>query len=436
MQKRPSFLPTIVALGAHISPIAGASLITALGGSIWWILAIRLSAPEQVGRFVVISGITTLITEIAGLGIGYMIIRYLAEAGNFGSALIRTGLILITGATLLCTGGFAVGVHLFAAKSDLFSERWITVLIALTALGNGWYTISDNLLLATNNRHFLLFRAIFVLIFRIGTLALLTKYGYLNSKTLLFSYAAPLIVAALITFAITHRRILNGMKQQVFLQKQQLKNYLLYGIQSYLGNMIATITPNFLPTIVATHLGTTASAQFGVIWMIANLLLLVPTAISMTSFSVAARREGFAGDIQKSSMWLLLIVQIGSISAALLVAILLLPRLGSVYSEINIQLLAPFLIGVACISFTSQTYSYARIVNKGLTVIFAGHTIQMIITLSLTWILLPSQGLLGVSLAWFTGTSITLTLVRCFGQPYLNKLHALADLTTTPITHN
>src|SRR4051812_22455514 len=69
------YVTDIVALGLNASPVAGASASAGLLGALWWLLASRLSTPDQLGLFVAALGIATLLAEVSHLGVGYVLIR-------------------------------------------------------------------------------------------------------------------------------------------------------------------------------------------------------------------------------------------------------------------------------------------------------------------------------------------------------------------------
>jgi hypothetical protein len=127
----------IVALGRTVSPVAAASVILTAGGGIWWLLALRLSAPDQAGRYVAGSGLATLISDVADLGVGYVFIRYFAAIGGSGPALCRTGFALVTGMAVLLVTLAAGAEHLLPSHISLSGDGLTFLMLLILVADTG-----------------------------------------------------------------------------------------------------------------------------------------------------------------------------------------------------------------------------------------------------------------------------------------------------------
>jgi O-antigen/teichoic acid export membrane protein len=425
----------IIGFGLKTSPVAGAMVLTALGGAVWWFLTLRWSPPDQVGYFVATLGITTLIAEAANIGIGYVVIRHFASAGDLSSPLIRTGLSVITTAAIAGAGLF-IGLNHILAILPFPSQAQGFVLIFIAVLGIAWYNLTDNLLLVSEKRWGLFVRAGLT---SIGRLALLVVFALSNHLELLFliaSYFLPFIIASIAVCVYLRGAVFNGSKKNFFLRGSQLNRFVPYAIQSYLGNIVAAITPNVLPVIVIWRLGSIVAAQYGAMWSIAGLVMLVPTAISLTTLSTAARGEANSKKLISQGAWLIASLSVPTIVLILAFAHLLLPYLGSTYSQLNIYHLAPLLFGVLCFSLTAQMYSKARLVDYGPRLIIAGQCLQLVLVVGFAFLLIVIWGLVGVSLAWLIGAAITLVFIYIFGSIYLDGFQRPIGKTMEKIDHS
>ncbi len=413
----------VFGLGRKSSPVAGGLLAIALGGALWWFLALRWSPPEQAGYFVAALGLATLIAEIANLGAGYVVIRYFPAAGELASPLVRTSLVIVSGVAL-------AGVLLLSMLGRLITvmqlpplHGWIAALVFLTALGLAWHALTESLLLADGRRRVLFIRSAAVAAGRILLLIGFFFIGQLTLPFLLLSYSAPFVLASLAIVLLQHKAVFGNFASFPLLPLAQIRSLAPYALQSYLGNVVGIIAPNLLPTLIILWLNPVATAQYGAMWTIAGLVMLVPTAISLTSLSSAARGKSDSTKIVIHGMWLIAAISVPAIVAILILANWLLPYLGPAYATISPLQLAPLLLGALCASFTVQIYTRARLIDQGLRLVIAGQSLQTVLVLGLAYLFTPLWGLLGISIAWLIGAGITLVFVLTFGTRYLLSIH-------------
>jgi len=416
-----SHLRQIAALGRTASPVAGAAISTTVIGGLWWLAALHLCAPPQVGRYVAVYGIAVLLAELCSLGVGQTMVRYLTDAGQLWAAMARTGLALVT---VLFVGSVA----LVAAAAQLFGRQtllpvgapgWLVLLtMGVAAM---WFTKTEDLLLATGHRPAQLVRATLAATLRVAFLLAFWRHGSLTWISLALSYALPSILASFAACIVMRRELLYRSRRQILLKPSQIGRFAPYAWRSYLGNILAALVPNALPVLVVWQLGTTAGARFGAAWFIVNAMMLVPTAISLTTFSIVARGERCIDHITAQGAWLVLATQIPMSIAALGVAEVALPHVRAAYATLGISQLGPLLLGSICMGLTVQIYARARLVNGGQRIIIAGQLLQSGLVLSLAPILGERLGLSGFCAGWFLGAAATLAFLHTAGLPQLSR---------------
>jgi len=367
-------------------------------------------------------GVATLVAEAANFGVGYVLIRYFAALRELGPAVVRTGFSIVTSATIALVALLAAAGRILAGHAPVPNGSLTYMMLLVTALGTAWYVMTDNLLLATGRRRTLLMRAGAASVGRVVLLIALFFLGRLQWVSLLASYAVPQILASVAACIVSRPEILGGARRQILLGVGEIGPLAHYAWQSYLGNVVAAIVPNVLPVIVVWQIGAVGGAQFGAAWFVASLLMLVPTAISLTSFSAVARGEHHIDQIVSHSTWLMVVVQVPMTAAVLGLGPRVLPYLGHPYAHVGFWQLAPLLVGVLCVGFTSQIYSHARLIDGGLRLVLAAQTLQTVIVLSLAVLLASDFGLTGVFMAWLTGSGATFVITRLVGFWYLARI--------------
>lgn len=410
----------VAGLGRMASPIAGAMIVMAIGGALWWLLALRWSPPDQAGYFVAALGIAALLAEITNLGVNYVVIRHFATAGELASPLIRTGLAILTLSAIAGVTCFAIIIRALEVNSLLPLQSWAFLLLLIMVLSLAWYGFTDSLLLALGMRRTLFVFSAVISAGRIAFLVVFAIYDLLNSYSLIVSYITPFSIASLTISLILRRVIFDNSKKQLFLHRSQIHHFTPYAFQTYLGNAIGVIPPTLLPALVVWELGPVAGAQYGAMWAIAGLVMLIPNAVSLASFSTVARGESRSKHMISRGIWLIVAVVLPIIIAILAFARFLLPYLGSIYAELDVGYLAPLLVGVLISGLTAQIYTQARLVDRGLLLIIIGQSLQTILVLGLAFYLITIWGLTGVSFAWLIGTSFTLMIILLLSRSFLS----------------
>lgn len=413
----------IVALARTASPVAGAAISATVFGGVWWLAALHLCPPTQVGRYVALYGIAVLLSEVCSLGIGQTLIRYLTDAGDLGGAMARTGLVLVTAFLTGSVGVVAIVTHTVARQTALSSGTSATVLLLLLGMGTIWFTKTEDLLLATGHRLAQFVRASAAAAGRVVLLLMFHQHGALTLVSLALSYAVPSILASAGASLVMRRELFSGIRHGILLDPSQTKGLIPYAWQSYLGNILAAVVPNVLPAIVVWQLGTIAGARFAAAWFIASTMMLVPTAIAVTAFSTVARGERDVDRVMGHGMWLVLAIQVPLSIILLGVAHVIFLRVGAAYASLGLAELGPLLLGAIFAGLTTQIYARARLVAGGLSRIVSAQAVQAAGLLALTLLLAPRLGLTGICIAWLGGSGAGLAAAHA-GELHHLKYHA------------
>lgn len=405
-QQRPS---AKARLAQRSSRLAAAGVGSALVGIVWWTLALRLSTADQVGGYVAMMAIASLAADFGNLGLGYASIRFTHVWGRRASALLRTAVIVVALSTAIAASILAAGVVIFGAAAIPGGIGDFVLLVA-AALGLGLFALTDNLLLATGRTDVLMIRAIATALGRVGVLFLLAVTGSLHAEGLLFSFAGPMIVATAVALVALRRSLLGDGAR--FMTRRESRIVVGYAAPSYGGNLLSMLLVSLLPLLVVVELGQASAARFGAMWVISSLMMLVPTAVAFAAFAGGARSEGSPTDLSRQGSRLVLLFQIPVTVAALLVAPLVFPLLGSAYASIGLAELGPLLAGVLLFGLTSQMYSRLRLERGGLRVVLAGQLLQLATVVILARLLMPRLDLAGVGWAWLFGNVLSFAFVR------------------------
>jgi len=397
------------------SPVASAALINTLLGGLWWTVALRTTSPADVGVFVSISAAGTLLAEVDNLGTGYMLIRYLPGAGRRARHLTMACLLVISVMAFCTSFAFMPAAAALDARNHLPRGLQASWYLLVATLGAGWYSLTDNLLLAYGFAGGLLARAVASSCLRIGLLAGLLLIGRPSWQSLVLCYAAP----PLLTSCAVLARCCGSAGPKSAIGIPRPRTLVAYALLTYLGNIFTAATINLLPTIVLARLGPLDSARFGAVWLVANLVMIVPTAISLTGFAEAARGGQRSLEAVVVGAGLVLAVGLPAVAVISLLAPKVLPFLGETYTALGKAVILPLMLGVLLLGLASQVYSQARLSLQGMRVVVVGQGLFAAIVLGLASAMPVARGLPGIAHAWLLGTACAALWAYLYGLRYI-----------------
>ena len=396
-------------LALSASPVAAAALWAAGAGVIWWFLALRIATPDEAGRLLAVLGIATLSAEFASLGIGHVLLRYLPTAGASASTMARTAFALVVCAT--CIVATAVVVSPVRISPVVTPTLVYPLVLAAIALGTASYALTDSLLLSLGHHRWILARSVGTGLARVGLLWFVAGAPETTWWLLGMAYSLPALLATGITVALLRRFLLRDVGLKALLTRREVARFAPYGLRSYSANLGGAVPVNALPPLIAWQLGPSSAAEYGVAWLVASTLMLVPGAVSLTNLATVSRGEKPRESMVSRGISVVLAVQLPAVVAALLIAPSVFSMLGDEYSDVGLGVLAPLLGGVVCLSLTSQLYSRARLTEGGIRVVASGQWLQATLIVALSALLMPRIGITGVSVAWLVGAGTALLFI-------------------------
>lgn len=185
--------------------------------------------------------------------------------------------------------------------------------------------------------------------------------------------------------------------QPVF-DKTLIKKTISYSLVNHISILLWSAPPLLYPLIIVNLLGSEANAQFYITWMIANILFILPSAISTSVFANASNNIGGEKIIWKAMGGCLLGVVPGIIPFVILSPYIL-NIFGHSYATEGGNLM--FWLLLSAIPYTVNTFIivYYRVIKRLLAVFILSSVIALL-SLLLIVVFGKSYGLNGIGWGW------------------------------------
>ncbi len=265
--------------------LVGTTVVTSVLGFAYWWAAARMAPIHEVGAATAVISAVTLLGTIGMFGFGTMLIAEAARCRAVGS-LIATSLLAVT---VLATGLAAVSwAVLRFSHNDVgaaMAPPWVAagfiVGVGLTAAG----MVLDQALVGIRASSVQFYRNSYFSVVKLGLLGLLAvAVGSHSPVTMVWAWVAGIAISMVATAGhLAARRYRLG--QPVRLSALQGRGVTTFHHNTL--NLSLALPRLGLPLLVASLLGTHASASFYEAWLIASFLYILPTHLSTALFAVA-----------------------------------------------------------------------------------------------------------------------------------------------------
>jgi len=253
------------------------TVVTALGGLLFWIIAARLYSTSEVGRATALFSAVLFVNYATNFGLGIAVARYSRDQSDASITTYRDAIVLAAVTSVVGSAVFlAVAPHRTVAPLyDISTLGGIAMWLAIGA-GMGVTTLVDVRLLALRLWPWVFVRALAVAVIRVLLIAVQPS-GDPAGWTFLVAAGIPALSGAIgvIVLARTQRRRIPWRPVL-----PETRAALRYAFANYLPVLAEQAPLLGLPLIVLLTVGATANANFYIAWGATLFVLMVPTAIT------------------------------------------------------------------------------------------------------------------------------------------------------------
>jgi O-antigen/teichoic acid export membrane protein len=384
--------------------------ITSVLGFVFWIVAAKVYATEAVGLCAAIISASGLLALFSELGLGIGLIRFLPGAGKNGNDLMNTCFTLGGLASTVITLIFLAGLG-FWSRALLPVRQHPLFLIAFVVFSivTALQPLVLNTFLARRNGKFIVITRIIHHSLKIVLLAL---FAILFNNVFDIFTASVLAAAISLIIAVVWflPRVQSGYRPFPKIQKKVLTEISHYSAGNYIGRLLLQMTPFILPLMVVNVLGAEMNAYFYIAWTVANVLLVIPSAIFNSMFAEGSNDEtSLLANIPKT-IKLELILLLPATLLIWLIADKLLLLFGQAYSDNGALLLRIVVLSVIPWSINYLYISIGR-VRKDVSGVIKVAGASSGLSLGLSYFMMLEMSLTGVGVGYLAGQSIVAIVI-------------------------
>jgi O-antigen/teichoic acid export membrane protein len=319
--------------------LAANLLVSFLSGTLFWIVASRLFAPDEIGTANAFLAPTIFLSTLLLMGANHGLLRFSGEIEK--SPTLLYSLLWVT--ILLSAAGSIIGALAFLLPGFVhraFDNLFVSVgLYLVIIVSSTIWTVCEAAFVSLRAPVKLFFRN---LVFGVSRLALLFPLAAFGQAGLLLAYSGGVLLAALLSLDLVRRETKTPLSDFFTLNHPLLGKALSFALPNHLANILGSIPSMVLPLIVFNLLGAETNGYFSLAWTMAMIARTVLFAASSTLLSEGVRDMRLLRENRFHTLGFLLGVVGLTVLPMLVFPRLLLSILGTRYVEAN-QLALPLL---------------------------------------------------------------------------------------------
>lgn len=375
----------------------------ALLGFFFWVVVARFYTEAEVGYSSAIISAIGLVATLGLVGLDTSLIRFLPQAEK-PQELINSCFTLTSLISLVIAGIFVAGVEFWSPalafiKDDAIFSAVFIIIAPLWALS----FLIDPTFIAKRRAGFVLSKNTIFSVLRIPLPILFVPF--FHSFGIVASWGIALGIPLAVSLFLFLPKVQNAYKPVPILNLSLIKGMWQYSGGNYLASLFSSTPALILPLLVVNLLGTENNAYFYIAWMIAGFLGIMPMAVSQSLFAEGSHFEDKLRENVIKSVKFTFLLLIPAVILLVLVGKWLLLAFGEGYS-VN----ALHLLWVLCLSSLPSgiNYIYTSVlrVTGRIKELMAIWGFIAIATLVVSYLVMPSTGIIGIGYAWLGAQAV------------------------------
>jgi len=385
------------------------SAATAALGFVFWIMAARSYSPEQVGLASAVIASASFLAMLSTLGLDYGLIRFLPNSGEKSSVMVNSCLTIGGVAAIVASLIFLAGLTIwspaliFLRQSPLAFGCFV-VLVVAWALA----LLLHNVFVAHKRANFTLLGG---LIQGLTKLALVIPLAaFLHASGIFASWAIGWILVVIVSLLLLLPRVQSAYRPLPAIRREAISEMARFSFANYIATLIAATPVFILPLMVVNLLGAEQNAYYYIAYAIATVLFLITRSTSLSLFAEGSHdEEGLTGYVRRSLKFSFLIL-IPLIIIVFIIGDKILLLFGEGYSQEATRLLWMFALSSVPITING-IYLYKKRVEKKMKSVIGLNALSVVLTISLSYFLLPVIGIIGAGIGWLGGRGIVTLII-------------------------
>ncbi len=397
--------------------LVASNLMTSGLGLVYWGLAARLYAPDDLGRDAALISTMLFLSNLAQLNMRVALLRFVPETGAYTARFVAVCFLASGIAAVVASAAFVAIVAAFRSSfpslEGVLDGGFAAWFIVATVLWS-FFTLQDGLLTGLRKAVVVPVENAFYSVVKIG---LLVGFAVAVDRYPIFlSWTIPTVLLVVVVTGAAFLRLIPRHAAKTTGRTAAMEPRRLVGFLAldYLASLFATLSVSLLPILVVTYTGAEASAYFYIAWLIVTSLQLVPNYLAASlTVEMVGDMAGFVRHARRALVHMLRLfvpIVVGLVVAAPLVLLVF----GDDYARNGSDLLRLASLGLLPYALNILFIGIARVQRRGRVIVVVQAAIAAL-TLGGTAVLLPRLGITGVGIAWLTAQLIVGAVVAVFG---------------------
>lgn len=372
--------------------------VTTVLGFIFWIVVARYYSEAEVGWGNAIINAIYLLAAFSRLGLDIALIRFLPKAEK-PAQMINSCFVLSGIVSLVLSILFVAAVDVLSPEMGFINNNAIFALafIAFTVL----WTIShlmDQIFIARRKAVFVLYKNAIQSVLKLVLPFIMVYFFY--AFGIVSSWGIAVGIGFFISLFLFLPRVLRGYRVKLKVDFDIVKSMWRYSFGNYFIILLSAVPSLTLPLLIVNRLGADENAFFGMAWMIAGLLLVIPGAVAQSLFAEGSHLEEKLDENVRRSYKFIFILLIPAVAVLLACGKWTLLAFGKSYYESALPLLQVLAISSIFMGINGVYYTVLQVEKRitELTILSGVIALAMLIGSYLT---ISATGIIGVGYIWF-----------------------------------
>lgn len=379
--------------------ISLSSVVRSAFGFLFWLIAARLYALEEVGVASAVISSLALVVSISRLGLDQSLTRFI-PSGNRDRIFVTS--VVVTTLTALAIGiGLVLSIDFVAGDLGLVKENWLAYLIFVAS--SSIVSIELVTFIALRKSEFGLLQSLLGgsrVLFLIP-LAFMGAMGVVTSELL-----GSIVIAAVSAVVLVRL----GFKVSR-LDASFLKGSFRYSAGNYIAGLTAILPVQIMPLMIMGVLGPAYTATFYLSFMLFQLLLVVPNSASTSLFVEGSHGVDIRIESRKTIRFSFLLLT-PLVCLMLLFGRDMLGFIGSDYVRDGLDFLMVISLSSYFVAITSTYFSVLKIANRVKDLAVMSALLMSLILLS-SLLFVQWYGIVGVGYSWLLSYGIFAAIAGC-----------------------
>ncbi|MFC9245558.1 lipopolysaccharide biosynthesis protein [Streptomyces sp. NPDC057136] len=382
--------------------LATSSLVNAVLGAVFWVLATRWYDDRTVGLNYAAVSAATLLSTIGQLNLSDLLVRFVPAAGRHTRRLVVVCYLAGIVCSVLIAGGFLLLVPILSPGLDFLLTPVTGLFFVAYTAGYTIFALQDGALTGVRRPGWVVTENVIFAVVKILLLALAAALTLFTG--ILISWAGALVVALLVANFFLLRRAVPQHEREAS-QTARPPRLMGYATADYAGSLFRMASYSLVPLVVLNTLGPAYSAYYSLAWIVGYVPYLLATNMGSSMIVEAARAPGQLARHARRVLRHSALLMAAGAAAIFVAAPQFLAFFGPEYAEHGTPLLRLLALSALPNLLVSLAVDVARM-RRQMRRVVGLQLALCVLVLGLAQVLLPVLGLAGGGVAWLVAQSL------------------------------